>query len=92
MARPVHFRVVGVGGSTPTTETYQPTACYQPGFNVLDTDAVTCPLCKDIPLYQLTALRHREVVEALAYPKEDHPCLAQHPSTTTPSPAPRPRP
>lgn len=75
MARPVHFRVEGVG--TPTLS--QPTACGQLGFNVLDTDLVTCPLCRSIDIYQLTALRHREVVEALAYPKEEHPCLTPHP-------------
>lgn len=78
MVRPVHFRVVGVGASTPTTETYQPTACYQPGYSTLDTDTVTCPLCKDIPLYQLTVLRHLEVVDALSSPKENHPCLTPH--------------
>ena len=78
MVRPVHFRVEGVGGSTPNTTSYQSTACYQPGFNVLDTDAVTCPLCKDIPLYKLTALRHQEVVDMLSSPKEDHPCLTPH--------------
>jgi hypothetical protein len=76
MVRPVHFRVEGVGAPTPqTTSISQPTACYQPGFNVLDTDAVTCPLCRTIPMFILTALRHQEVVDMLSSPKEDHPCL-----------------
>lgn len=76
--RAVHFRVEGVGGSTPSSIS-QPTACYQMGFNVTDTDLVTCPLCHSTGIYQLTALRHREVVEALSSPKEDHPCLTPHP-------------
>lgn len=71
MVRPIHFRT-GVEGPTPTT------ACLQPGFNVPDTDAVTCPLCKSTGIYKLTALRHREVVEALSSPKEEHPCLTPH--------------
>lgn len=79
MVRPVHFRVEGVGGSTPNTSISQPTACYQPGFNVTDTDLVTCPLCKSVGIYQLTALRHQEVVDALSSPKEDHPCLTPRP-------------
>jgi hypothetical protein len=49
------------------------------GFNVTDTDLVTCPLCHSTGIYKLTALRHREVVEALSSPKEDHPCLTPHP-------------
>ena len=77
MPRPIHYRV-GVETPTPTTSISQPTACHQPGFNVPDTDMVTCPLCKRTGIYQLTALRHQEVVEALAYPKEDHPCLTNH--------------
>lgn len=71
MGRAVHFRIDTnhKGGIS------EPTACGAMAFNTLDTDAVTCPLCKGVGIYQLTALRHREVVEALAYPKEDHPCL-----------------
>jgi hypothetical protein len=84
MGRAVHFRVLGVGGSTPNTTTSQPTACYQPGFNTLDTDLVTCGACQLTGIYILTHQRHHEVVEALAYPKEDHPCLSQHqPSPTS---------
>jgi hypothetical protein len=78
MARPVHFRVEG-DSSTRS----QPTACTQIGFNTPDTDLVTCPLCRGVEIYLLTALRHREVVEALSSPKEEHPCLKQHHSSTT---------
>ena len=70
MARVVHFRVDGT-----TTGTYAATACTTEGFNTPDTDLVTCPWCRDVELYTLTARRHREVIEALAYPKENHPCL-----------------
>lgn len=74
MARPVHFRVEGESSTRS-----QPTACYEIGFNTLDTDLVTCPLCRSVGIYQLTALRHQEVVDALSSPKEEHPCLTPHP-------------
>lgn len=79
MARYVHWQTAVGRGSTPNS-----TACGELGFNVTDTDAVTCFKCKSTPLFILAALRHREVVEALAFPKEDHPCLSNHhpPSTT----------
>lgn len=71
MARAVHFRIDTdfKGGIS------QPTACGAFEFNTIDTDHVTCPLCKSTGIYELTALRHREVVDALSSPKEDHPCL-----------------
>lgn len=70
MARPVHYRVAGE-----TSTRSQPTACTQIGFNTPDTDAVTCPACTLTTPYTQAAQRHREVVEALSSPKEDHPCL-----------------
>lgn len=74
MARPIHYRLEGVGNPTLS----QTTACKLIGFNVTDTDAVTCPQCKSTEIYILTARRHQEVVDALSYPKEDHPCLTPH--------------
>jgi hypothetical protein len=74
LARYVHWQTAKGVGRLPNT-----TACGDlGGFNVIDTDAVTCPICKRVPLFELTALRHREVVEALSSPKEDHPCLNPH--------------
>lgn len=70
MSRLVHFRI---DGDSKTIS--RPTACGGLGFNTPDTDLITCPNCRGSDLYRLSALRHREVVEALAYPKEDHPCL-----------------
>jgi len=80
VARRVHFRIDTdyKGGIS------QPTACGAFEFNTLDTDLVTCPQCRFVDIYLLTALRHREVVEALAYPKEDHPCLTNHLSWPAP--------
>ncbi|QWY82829.1 hypothetical protein PP641_gp089 [Arthrobacter phage SilentRX] len=72
--RYVHYRVEGVGAPTLS----KPTACGDLGFNVPDTDLVTCPACTSAGIYRLTHQRHREVVEALSYPKEDHPCLNNH--------------
>lgn len=72
--RYVHWQTAKGVGRLPNT-----TACGDlGGFNVPDTDGVTCPICKRIPLFELTHLRHSEVVEALSYPKEDHPCLTPH--------------
>jgi hypothetical protein len=70
MTRAVHLRTEDGWGNYPNK-----TACGQLGFNVPDTDAVTCPACRLTGIYTIHAQRHREVVEALAYPKEDHPCL-----------------
>lgn len=70
MARDVHYRVAGE-----TSTRSQPTACTMIGFNTLDTDAVTCGACQLTEVYRLTHQRHQEVVDALAYPKEEHPCL-----------------
>lgn len=53
-----------------------PTACGRGGFSHPDTDLTTCPRCWDSDAYQIAHHLHRDVVEALAYPKEDHPCLA----------------
>lgn len=78
MARFIHFRVEGVGNPTLS----QTTACREIGFNVPDTDAVTCPKCRGTELYTLTALRHQEVVDALSSPKEDHPCLPPQSATS----------
>lgn len=75
MARRVHFRV----DTGHTGGISQPTACGAIDFNTIDTDAVTCAQCRFADMYLLTALRHHEVVEALAYPKEDHPCLPRPP-------------
>ena len=75
MARPVHLRIT----TNHTGGISQPTACGAMAFNTPDTDAVTCPLCRHTMLYIHAAQLHREVVEALAYPKEDHPCLPPHP-------------
>jgi len=83
MTRPVHFRVEGGGIGGPTLSLSQPTACNRIGFNVPDTDAVTCPSCRATEIYELTARRHLEVVEALSYPKEDHPCLTPHRRSST---------
>lgn len=71
--RAVHYRVPG-----DSVTRSQPTACTQIGFNTLDTDAVTCGACHLTAIYVLNHQRHQEVVEALAYPKEDHPCLSNH--------------
>lgn len=76
MARPVHYRT---GDFTKARE--YPVACDNRGFSTIDTDQVTCPACIRTLIYTDAAHRHREVVEALAYPKEDHPCL---PPTPTP--------
>ena len=73
MPKLIHWRTVEGGRTDPNT-----TGCGDLGFNVPDTDAVTCPNCKSLPLFQLTALRHREVVDALSSPKENHPCLTPH--------------
>lgn len=73
MPRAVHFRVEGT-----TSTRSQPTACTQIGFNTPDTDLVTCGACQLTDIYRLTHQRHTEVVEVLAYPKEDHPCLTPH--------------
>lgn len=83
--RRVHFRISTdhKGGIA------EPTACSAMEFNTLDTDLVTCPMCRATGIYQLAAKHHREVVEALAYPKEEHPCLTSRPSTTTPPPGTR---
>jgi len=77
MPQPVHYRA-----GTARLALTQPTACGVPGFSTTDTDTVTCPGCHRTGEYKLAALHHREVVEALAYPKEDHPCL-NPPSSTS---------
>ena len=74
MARPVHYRT---GDFTKSRE--YPVACGERGFSTLDTDAVTCPACWRSTIYTTAAQLHREVVEALAYPKEDHRCLPHPP-------------
>lgn len=79
MARFVHYRISTdhKGGIS------EPTACGAFEFNTLDTDLVTCPLCRSITIYTQAAQRYREVFEALAYPKEDHKCLPPyHPRST----------
>ena len=73
MSRDVHFRIPGESATASN-----PTACTIIGFNTYDTDLVTCGACQLTGIYILTHQRHSEVVEALAYPKEDHKCLAQH--------------
>lgn len=78
MARAVHFRI----DTNHTGGIAQPTACGAIEFNTLDTDAVTCPKCRSTELYTLTAHRHREVVDALSSPKEDHPCLTPRSATS----------
>jgi hypothetical protein len=70
MARPVHYRT---GDYTKSREL--PVACNERGFSTPDTDQVTCIPCQRTLIYTEAANRHREVVEALAYPKEDHKCL-----------------
>ena len=85
MVRPVHYRVPGTSATRSN-----PTACLQIGFNVTDTDAVTCPACHLTTAYIQAHARHCEVVAALAYPKEDHPCLtSHHPLSTSSSSPPR---
>lgn len=74
MARRVHFRI----DHNHTGGISEPTACGAMAFNTLDTDLVTCTQCRFADIYLLTALRHREVVEALSSPKEEHPCLSNH--------------
>ncbi|UOK18416.1 hypothetical protein SEA_BRUHMOMENT_100 [Arthrobacter phage BruhMoment] len=78
MSHAVHFRTEEGWKNYPNK-----TACLQGGFNVTDTTLVTCFLCQSTSAYQVAAAQFREVVEALAYPKEDHPCLNPHSSTTT---------
>lgn len=73
MARVVHYRV-GVGTPTPT----QPTACTNTGFSTPDTDLVTCPWCTDTDTYRTASAEYLTVIDMLAYPKEDHPCLPTH--------------
>lgn len=73
MVQPVHFRVPGESSARS-----QPTACTMIGFNTLDTDAVTCGACHLTTAYISAHLAHSEVVAALAYPKENHPCLQNH--------------
>lgn len=57
-----------------------PVACGERGFSTVDTDAVTCQLCRFTTDYQSAAAEYENVVEALAYPKEEHPCLPKHPT------------
>lgn len=57
-----------------------PVACTGGGFSTVDTDAVTCGHCRRTLIYREAAERHREVVEMLRYPKEDHPCLPPPPT------------
>jgi hypothetical protein len=71
--RAVHYRAAGK-----TAAREMPTACAGGIYSTTDTDVVTCPACRRTELFTLSALRHCEVVEALAYPKEDHPCLSTH--------------
>jgi hypothetical protein len=74
VARKVHYRITTdhKGGIA------EPTACGAFEFNTLDLDAVTCGLCRVTNDYKRAHQRHQEVVDALAYPKEDHPCLTPH--------------
>lgn len=74
MANVVHYRVEGLAAGAIS----RPTACGKMGFNHPDTDQVTCPKCWCTDAYQQANTRHHEVVDALAYPKEDHPCLLPH--------------
>jgi hypothetical protein len=78
MSRAVHFRIPGTSATASN-----PTACWQIGFNTYDTDAVTCGACQLTTAYIQAHARHTEVVAALAYPKQEHPCLTQHRSSTS---------
>jgi hypothetical protein len=66
----VHYRA---GDFTKSREF--PTACMTRGFSTPDTDLVTCPGCRATVPFAKAEHGYREVVEALRYPKEDHPCL-----------------
>lgn len=70
-ATTVHYRLKEVGHLSLAAAT----ACGRGGFSHPDTDLTTCPRCWDSDAYQIAHHLHRDVVEALAYPKEDHPCL-----------------
>ena len=79
MARPIHYQTEQGWKNYPNK-----TACGDLGFNVTDTETVTCIICLHTPAYEQAAAQFREVVDALAYPKEDHPCLKHQPSSTSP--------
>lgn len=81
MVRPVHYRVEGKSDTRS-----QPTACTEIGFNTLDTDLVTCVICRRTPVFESAHQRHSDVVEALASPKQEHPCLTNHRPFTSATP------
>lgn len=76
----LHYFPAGVGSPTPRG------VCGTHGTATPDTDLVTCGRCTRLAVYTKAASLHRDVVDALSYPKEEHPCLP--PSTTAPSPEP----
>lgn len=86
MSRPaVHYRLDGEAEGIS-----RPTACGTPGFNTTDLEAVTCGGCQSSATYRSALAEFNEVVDALSYPKENHPCLTRQtssPSTSGQAPA-----
>ncbi|ALY10874.1 hypothetical protein WILDE_92 [Arthrobacter phage Wilde] len=74
--RAVHFR-----STTASTNLMKPSECGERGFTTTDVQAVTCLGCHTTGAYQSARTQFDAVVEALAYPKEEHPCL----STSSPA-------
>lgn len=71
-ARVAHYRLPK---ASKTTNLYQVSACNSAGFTTPDVEAVTCPRCHSTEVYQHALAQFNDVVDALAYPKEEHPCL-----------------
>lgn len=85
-ATTVHYRTIQGIGKEPNT-----TACSIFGFNSLDTDIVTCPLCLSIAAVIAQHQLHCELVQAQLYPKFGVPlCLKYHRPSSTSNPLPSP--
>jgi hypothetical protein len=54
---------------------YQVSACNSAGFTTTDVQAVTCLRCQSTEVYIAALAEFNDVVDALAYPKEQHSCL-----------------
>jgi hypothetical protein len=62
---------------------YQVSACNSAGFTTPDVEAVTCPRCHHTEGYTAALAEFRAVVDSLAYPKEEHPCLSTSANRST---------
>ncbi|QWY81385.1 hypothetical protein SEA_RIZWANA_88 [Arthrobacter phage Rizwana] len=70
-ATTVHYRLAST-----TANLTKPTACSDRGFSTTDVQAVTCLRCHHSDAFQSALAEFTAVTEALAYPKEEHPCLS----------------